>query len=53
MACNRRLVGGSGWGCGGSGWVAGSGLYLTLGHRQQCCVFSKLQKHTQSTGYIG
>ena len=23
------------------GWVAGGGLYLPLGHRHQCCVFSK------------
>ena len=26
---------------GGSGWVAGGGLYFPLGHRKQCCVFSK------------
>ena len=23
-----------------SWWIAEGGLYLTLGHRQQCCVFS-------------
>ena len=34
---------GRGWGGvgGGSRWVAKGGLYLLLGHRQQCCVFSK------------
>ena len=26
---------------GGGGQVAGSGLYLPLRHRQQCCAFSK------------
>ena len=27
--------------CGGGGWgIAGGGLYLPLGHRQQCCVFN-------------
>ena len=26
---------------GGGGCVAEGGLYLPLGHRQQCCVFSK------------
>ena len=31
---------GSGVG-GGGRWVAGGGLYLPLGYRQQCCVFSK------------
>ena len=36
--------------CGVSGWVARGGLYLPLGHRQQCGVFSKWQKQTQSTG---
>ena len=25
----------------GGGWVAKGGLYLPLGHKQQCCVFSK------------
>ena len=42
------------WGRGGvsSGgrMVAEGGLYLPLGHRQQCCVFSKRKKQTQSTG---
>ena len=26
---------------GGGEWVAEGGLYLPLGHRLQCCVFSK------------
>ena len=26
---------------GGGGWVAEGGLYLSLGHRQQYCVFSR------------
>ena len=29
------------WERGGGGWVAKGGLYFPLGHRQQCCVFSK------------
>ena len=33
-------MGGGGVG-GGGRWVAEGGLYLPLGHRQQCCVFSK------------
>ena len=37
---------------GGGGQVAGGRLYLPLGHRQQCCVFSKWQKQVQSTGWI-
>ena len=35
-------VGGRGQvGSGAGGWVAKGGLYLPLGHRQQCCIFSK------------
>ena len=33
-------MGGGGMG-GGGRWVAEDGLYLPLGHRQQCCVFRK------------
>ena len=50
-----RWVGGSGIGgkgggvSGGGGWAAGGGLYLSLEDRQQCCVFNKSQKQTQST----
>ena len=33
-------MGGAGMGDEG-GWVAAGGLYLQLGHRQQCYVFSK------------
>ena len=35
---------------GGVGWADGSGLKLWLRHRQQCCVFSKWHKQSQSTG---
>ena len=48
MACYRGWAGkrGMGWVGGGEvddggGWVAEGGLYLPLGQRQQCCVFSK------------
>ena len=39
-ARNRGWVGGGGMGNGGE-WAAGGGLYLLLGNRQQCCVFSE------------
>ena len=32
------------------GCEAKGGLHLPLGHRQQCCVFSKGQIQVQSTG---
>ena len=39
---SRGLGGQEGGGVGvGGGWEAGGGLYLPLGHRQQCCMFNK------------
>ena len=42
---------------GGMGWVVGrvgsqKGVYLILGHRQQCCIFNKQQKQN-TTHSIG
>ena len=34
------------------GWVARGELNLPYGHRQQCCVFSKRRKGTQSTAQV-
>ena len=32
---------GMGWVVKAGKWIAGGGLYLSLGRRQQCCTFSK------------
>ena len=49
-------VGRVGWVEGEGGWrgwwVARGGLNLPSGYRQQCCVFSKGQKWSQSTGQV-
>ena len=41
-----------GAGGGGMGGQAEGGLSLPLGHRQWCCVISRCQRCTQSTGEI-
>ena len=36
---------------GGGRWATGSGLYLSLKHKQYCCIFCRQQKQTKTTGY--